>query len=226
MEKHVVVIYPHPDDESFGASGTITKFRKEGVPVTYLCGTLGEMGRNMGNPAFANRETLPDIRKKELLAACNVLDLNVHMLGYRDKTIEFESREQVANHIKTYLDEIQPSLVITHYPGHAVHPDHNAFGAAAVEAVRLMDPEKRPKVWTQAITNSRYEDIGEPDVSIDITDYFDKKMDAIMAHESQASGIISQFQGQDSDDQNLMLEAKKHLGNNEEFYIWQYNESN
>lgn len=50
MEKHVVVIYPHPDDESFGAAGTIAKFREQGVPVTYLCGTLGEMGRNMGSP--------------------------------------------------------------------------------------------------------------------------------------------------------------------------------
>src|SRR5699024_5356922 len=171
MEKHVVVIYPHPDDESFGASGTITKFRKEGVPVTYLCGTLGEMGRNMGNPTFANRETLPDIRKKELLDACNVLDIDVHMLGYRDKTIEFEDRDQVANHIKEYLEDIQPSLIITHYPGHAVHPDHDALGAAAVEAVRLMDVEKRPKVWTQAITNTRYEDLGKPDVSVDIKDY-------------------------------------------------------
>ena len=81
MGKHVVVIYPHPDDESFGAAGTISKFREEGIPVTYLCGTLGEMGRNMGNPTFANRETLPDLRKKELIRACEILDINLEMLG-------------------------------------------------------------------------------------------------------------------------------------------------
>lgn len=220
MEKHVVVIYPHPDDESFGAAGTISKYRREGVPVTYLCGTLGEMGRNMGNPAFANRETLPDIRKKELEDACHVLDIDVEMLGYRDKTIEFEDKNQVAQHIKGYLEDILPSLIITHYPGHAVHPDHNAFGAAAVEAVRLMDKEKRPKVWTQAITNSRYEELGNPDVSIDISNHFDRKMEAIMAHKSQASGIISQFhEGEHAD---LVKEAQKHLGNNEEFYVWHY----
>lgn len=50
--KQVVVIYPHPDDESFGTAGTVVKFREAGVPVTYLCGTLGEMGRNMGSPFF------------------------------------------------------------------------------------------------------------------------------------------------------------------------------
>src|SRR5690625_5450269 len=65
-ESHVVVIFPHPDDESFGTAGSIKQFRSEGVPVTYLCGTSGEMGRNMGTPPFANRETLWEIREKEL----------------------------------------------------------------------------------------------------------------------------------------------------------------
>src|SRR5699024_8038225 len=221
MEKHVVVIYPHPDDESFGAGATITKYRKEGVPVTYLCGTLGEIGRSMGKSTFANRETLPDIRQKELIDACNVLDIDVQMIGYHDKTIEFEDQNQVARHIKQYLDDIQPSLVITHYPGHAVHPDHDAYGAAAVGAVRLMDKQKRPSVWTQAITRTHYDDIGKPDVSIEITDYFDRKMEAIMAHKSQASGIISQFHTENAAaEADLLSEARKHLGTHEEFYVW------
>lgn len=63
-ERQVLVIFPHPDDEAFGVSGTIATHIQNGTPVTYACLTLGEMGRNMGNPPFANRETLPDIRKK------------------------------------------------------------------------------------------------------------------------------------------------------------------
>lgn len=192
MEKHVVVIYPHPDDESFGAAGTITKFREQDVPVTYLCGTLGEMGRNMGSPAFANRETLPEVRKEELVDACSTLDVDLRMLGYRDKTLEFEDRREVAEHLKGVLDEIQPSLVITHYPDYAVHPDHNAMGAAAIEAVRLMDPEDRPTVWAQAISNNHIDELGKPDISNDVTPFFDQKMEAILCHQSQASGILGQ----------------------------------
>ncbi|ASK62735.1 bacillithiol biosynthesis deacetylase BshB2 [Virgibacillus phasianinus] len=221
MEKHVVVIYPHPDDESFGASGTIAKFREQGVPVTYLCGTLGEMGRNMGSPTFANRETLPEIRKEELIQACNVLDMDLQMLGYRDKTVEFEDRMEIAEHLKRILEEIEPSLVITHYPEHAVHPDHNALGAAAVEAVRLMDPDKRPTVWAQAITNTFYEDLGKPDIRNDISGYFDKKMEAISAHKSQADGILSKFRQNPEMEADLKEEAKKRLGK-EQFYTWKY----
>src|SRR5690625_3930391 len=143
-QKHVVIIYPHPDDESFGAAGSIYHFRKEGVPVTYLCGTLGEMGRNMGTPPFANRETLAKIRKKELKVACEFLDIDYRLLGYRDKTIEFEKKSTVVAHVKGILEEIQPSLVITHYPGHGVHPDHDALGAATIEAVGQMDEVDRP----------------------------------------------------------------------------------
>ncbi|MCR1833393.1 bacillithiol biosynthesis deacetylase BshB2 [Oceanobacillus caeni] len=221
MEKHVVVIYPHPDDESFGAAGTIAKFREEGVPVTYLCGTLGEMGRNMGSPIFANRETLPEIRKKELIDACEVLDMNLEMLGYRDKTIEFEDRNQIALDLKSYLDKIKPSLVITHYPDYAVHPDHNALGAAAIEAVRLMNPEDRPTVWAQAISNDYEEVLGKPEIENDITAIFDKKIDAIFAHASQAQGVLGQRRDEASANIDLKEIAKQNMGI-ERFYIWKF----
>src|SRR5690625_5984537 len=97
-EKHVVIVYPHPDDESFGTAGTIMQLRKKEVPVTYLCGTLGEMGRNMGSPNIANRETLPHIREKELADACKYLDIDYKLLGYFDKMIEFEDQKRSEEH--------------------------------------------------------------------------------------------------------------------------------
>jgi N-acetylglucosamine malate deacetylase 2 len=221
MEKHVVVIYPHPDDESFGAAGTIAKFREEGVPVTYLCGTLGEMGRNMGSPIFANRETLAEIRKKELIDACEILDMDLEMLGYRDKTIEFEDRNEIALDLKSYLEKIKPSLVITHYPDYAVHPDHNALGAATIEAVRMMSSEDRPTVWAQAISNDYEEVLGRPEIENDITAIFDKKMDAILAHASQAQGVLGQRRDEASADIDLKEIAKQNMGI-ERFYIWNF----
>ncbi|WP_093213481.1 bacillithiol biosynthesis deacetylase BshB2 [Sediminibacillus albus] len=221
MEKHVVVIYPHPDDEAFGASGTITQFREAGVSVTYLCGTLGEMGRNMGNPTFANRETLSEFRKKELIDACKVLDVDLRMLGYRDKTLEFESRDEVAEHLKGILEEIEPSLVITHYPGHAVHPDHDAMGAAAVEAVRLMDASKRPKVWAQALSHDHLELFGEPDVINNVKAVFNQKMKTIMAHRSQAQGVLGKMKENQDDVTDIEAIAKERLGY-ESFYTWNF----
>ncbi|MFC7321918.1 bacillithiol biosynthesis deacetylase BshB2 [Halobacillus campisalis] len=189
--KHILVIFPHPDDESFGTSGTISKFRAEGVPVTYLCGTLGEMGRNMGNPVFANRETLYTYRKKELAEAAKELDIDVELLGYRDKTLEFEPLDELAQHLKERILAYGATTIITHYPGYAVHPDHDALGAAVVKAVELIEPGKRPEVWMHAITNNHEDELGEPDFVFDIEPYWERKEAAIRAHLSQVDGMMN-----------------------------------
>ena len=138
-EQHVLVVFPHPDDEAFGVSGTIAAHVENGTPVTYACLTLGEMGRNMGDPPFANRESLPLIRKKELQNAAKAMGIqDLRMLGYRDKTIEFEDEEKLIQDITSIINEVNPSLIISFYPGYAVHPDHDACGAAVVKAVERM----------------------------------------------------------------------------------------
>lgn len=43
QERHVLVVYPHPDDEAFSVAGVVRMHRNMGVPVTYACLTLGEM---------------------------------------------------------------------------------------------------------------------------------------------------------------------------------------
>lgn len=221
MEKHVVIVYAHPDDESFGAAGTIIQFRNEDVPVTYLCGTLGEMGRNMGNPFFANRETLPLIRKQELADACEILDIDHQLLGYRDKTIEYEDLNEVADHIKGILTEINPSLVITHYPPYAIHPDHNALGAATIEAVRKMKNQERPTLWAQAIEANFQDHLGEPHVIHDITQIFDQKLEAIFAHKSQAGGMLEKMKDHKDVAKETKQGLKRRLGK-EQFYIWEF----
>src|SRR5690606_5789915 len=128
---------------------------ERGTPVTYACLTLGEMGRNMGNPPFCNRETLPKIRKQELENAAKVLGIqDLRMLGYRDKTIEFEEEEKLVNHLYSIITEIRPSLIISFYPGYAVHPDHNATGEAVIKAVKKLPNEERPKLHLVAFSKN------------------------------------------------------------------------
>lgn len=185
-ERHVLVIFPHPDDEAFGVSGTISLHIDNGTPVTYACLTLGEMGRNMGNPPFATRETLPKIRKEELEEAARVLGIqDLRMLGYRDKTVEFEDEEMLANRLGAIIGETNPSLVITFYPGYVVHPDHDATGAAVIRAVKDLPADKRPKVHCVAFSNNCEEEIGQADVVNDVSAVIDRKIAAIKAHASQ-----------------------------------------
>lgn len=185
VEKHILVILPHPDDEAFGISGTLAKHIQNGAQVTYACLTLGEMGRNMGIPPFANRVTLPEIRKKELEESCEAIGIqDLRMLGFHDKTIEFEDQVLLDGQIDALLKELKPSLIITFYPGYSVHPDHDATGAAVIRTVARLPKEERPPVHCIAFANNIVE-IGEPKVINDVRDFLKHKMASIQAHRSQ-----------------------------------------
>ncbi|WP_188540771.1 bacillithiol biosynthesis deacetylase BshB2 [Paenibacillus segetis] len=186
MEQQILVVLPHPDDEAFGASGTLAKHVQNGAKVTYACLTLGEMGRNMGVPPFANRVTLPQIRKKELEEACQAIGIqDLRLLGYHDKTIEFEDQDQLDAVIDGLLKELQPSLVITFYPGYSVHPDHDATGAAVIRTIGRLPSEQRPVVHCMAFSNNHEQFIGKPDVVMDTKDFLHTKLASIRAHRSQ-----------------------------------------
>lgn len=211
-ERHVLVVFPHPDDEAFGVSGTIATYREMGVPVTYACLTLGEMGRNLGNPPFANRETLPQIRKQELLKACEAMGLDdLRMMGLRDKTIEFEDDEKMVELVTDLITETNPSLVISFYPGLSVHPDHDASARAVVRAIRRMPEAERPTLYTIAFANNTIEVLGEPDVIHNVSPVLDKKIATLKAHASQTVW--------------MMQEMEKKLANNDaEAHQWISNE--
>lgn len=190
-ERHVLVVFPHPDDEAFGVSGTIAAHVENGSPVTYACLTLGEMGRNMGNPLFTNREDLPKIRKRELQQAAGAIGIqDLRMLGFRDKTIEFEDDDKMAGTIYDLIQEVNPSLIITFYPGYSVHPDHDATGAAVVQAVKRIPPAQRPKLNCVAFANNTIDDLGQADIIIDISSVADKKLAAMKAHRSQTEQMM------------------------------------
>ena len=214
MERHILLVLAHPDDEAFGVSGFIALNREQGVPVTYACATLGEMGRNMGMPMIANRETMPALRLQELKDACAAVGLeDLRLLGYRDKTVEFEDINEVADRVGEIIAETNPSLIITFDSKHAVHPDHNAIGAATLLAVSRIPEDKRPTVYLKAFSKNCRKEMGDPDVIIDVTSVLNKKIAALKAHASQTSNVIKEAEAKQ--DPTVL----KMLGNEE---YWTY----
>jgi len=194
VEQHVLVVFPHPDDETFGCGGTLALFAKSGVPVTYICGTLGQMGRNMGKPFFATRESLPNIREAELEEACEAIGIqHLIKLGLRDKTIEFEDPETLIDRIERILREVRPSLVLTHYPGYAVHPDHNALGEVTIRAISRLSVQERPIVYAHAFARDCQDVLGPPNIVNDISAMSEVKLVAIRAHKSQSQVILARI---------------------------------
>jgi N-acetylglucosamine malate deacetylase 2 len=218
-ERQLLVVFPHPDDEAFGVSGTIATHVENGTPVTYACLTLGEMGRNMGNPPFTNRENLPKIRKEELKKAAEAIGIqDLRMLGFRDKTVEFEDDNKLTKVMSDLIEELNPSLIITFYPGYSVHPDHDATGAAVVRAVEKMPAAARPKLNCVAFSNNCVEELGEADIINNITPVAKKKLAAIQAHRSQTEQM---FMGMSEKLKNQDPQVMAWI-NNERFWTYKF----
>lgn len=215
--RRILVVFPHPDDEAFTAAGTLAKYIEGGAQVTYACLTLGEMGRNMGIPPFANRVTLPAIRKDELAGSCLAIGIqDLRMLGLHDKMIEFEDWELLDSMIMELLEEVAPSLVITFYPGYSVHPDHDATGAAVIRTIGRLPAAERPLVHCIAFANNHEQMIGKADVTVDVTAFLEKKMASIQSHRSQYQALELAI------DQELTDEQARSRYGTEQFWTYRF----
>ncbi|MBI5975084.1 bacillithiol biosynthesis deacetylase BshB2 [Staphylococcus canis] len=222
QETHVLVIFPHPDDETFSSAGTLAQLSDAGVPITYACLTLGQMGRNLGNPPIATRESLPLIREKELEQAVKAIGISdLRKMGLRDKTVEFEPHDEMDKMVQTLIDETNPSTIISFYPGYAVHPDHEATAEAVVRTVGRLKPEDRPRLQLVAFSNDAIESLGEPDIVNDITAYKTRKYNAFKAHQSQTGPFLEQLANPNAHASGAPKEAESFL-TTETFWTYQF----
>lgn len=195
MTQRVMAIYPHPDDETLGKGGALAQHVKEGATVSLVCATSGQMGRRMGKPFFANRETLWEIREKELFEACRELGFDdVRLWRLLDKTLQFEDPEELADRVEKELQDIKPDIVYTYYPKYAVHPDHDALAEAVIIAIARMPENERPVVYASAFSRGCEDIVGPPDRVIDVSDVLDEKLAATRAHKSQTEFFMQKLE--------------------------------
>lgn len=145
----------HPDDESFGSGGTIARYVAEGVEVSLICATNGDVG-TVAPEMLNGYHSVSDLRLAELRCAAATLGLqSVIELGYTDSGMMHSAtsddptclwqapREDVTRRVVEVLRRVRPQVVVTfnRYGGYG-HPDHIAIQRATVDAFKLVgDPQ-------------------------------------------------------------------------------------
>jgi LmbE family N-acetylglucosaminyl deacetylase len=188
--KSLLVILPHPDDESFPMGGTLAKYAADHARVTLICATRGEAGIPDVSPDEAGK-----IRKGELHQAATTLGLDeVRFLDYRDGTLALVDAEELVTRLTDLLSELHPDAVLTFGPdGISGHPDHVTLSARVTQAFDRADlPNAR--LYYLAPSEATLQGCGivpsqeaacGPVASIDITDYRLPKLSAMQSHVSQ-----------------------------------------
>jgi bacillithiol biosynthesis deacetylase BshB1 len=178
----ILVFAAHPDDAELGCSGTIASHISKGKKVGIVDLTQGEMG---------TRGT-PEIRLQESANASRILKLSAREnLGFKD--IYFQDDEFHQLKMIEMIRKYQPEIILANAISDR-HPDHGKGSNLATHACFMSGLRKiettyegeiqapwRPKAVYHYIQNNYI----EPDFVVDITPFWETKIESIQAFKSQ-----------------------------------------
>jgi LmbE family N-acetylglucosaminyl deacetylase len=167
--KKIVAIGAHPDDVEIGVGGTLARHVAEGDDVLIIVMTGG------GASGVVSE------RKVEAENAAKVIGAKLVVLDFADSFL-YKSHTEMVKEIEANIKDFKPDRGYIHY-GNEYHADHVAVSKACLSALRNC---KQVLFYEGPTTLKQF----SPDYCVDISNYLDKKKEALLAHKSQADKKI------------------------------------
>jgi len=197
--RSILIVGAHPDDPDAFAAGTVARWTAAGARVRYLVVTSGDKG--VPNDEINDPTRFITMREEEQRRSAVLLGAEeVIFLRHRDGEVmdSLELRGQIVREIR----RAKADLIVTHDPLTRMfrqHPDHRAVGfatlAAAFPSCRLASfyPEQIADGLEPHSVHMLLLGGGDPNdwnLFVDISETFERKIDALSLHESQASAFV------------------------------------
>ena len=182
LKLDILVLPVHPDDAELGCSGTILKEIAKGKKVGVVDLTRGELGTRGS----------AEIREKESVESSRILGLTVRdNLSLPDGF--FENTKEYRLKVIEAIRRFKPEIVITN-AFHDRHPDHgrasdlveaSAFLSGLIKIETHYNGQVQEAWRPNLLLHFLQDNYIKPDILIDITEYWDKKIGSIRAFGSQ-----------------------------------------
>jgi len=197
-EQRLLVVSAHSADWVWRSSGTIAKYLAGGAEVYVVCLTYGARGESasLWQTSDQTTENVKKTRYQESINAAGVLGVtNFEMWDFNDCMLEVDSK--ILQRLNDKMREVRPTLVITHDARDVTNPDHG-FASEIVYRAAIMS--RQAGIETGGLKHTKPFPIygfeaSEPErsgfvpmVYIDITDFFEKKLEAMKCIETQTEG--------------------------------------
>jgi LmbE family N-acetylglucosaminyl deacetylase len=202
--KTIMVFTPHPDDEHFSAAGTLSRLADNGNMIYVVIFTNDNKG---SQDLEMTRERLAQIRRAEEEAASRAIGIpveNLVWLGYEDGDLEYADPYQLRGQLARLIKRYRPDAVFCPDPGNTWvqwhKSDHRMAAYITKDAFRatewhlyypqhLLDEGLKP----YAVPVAYYYYSQEPNYEVDITDRYERKVNAVAAHVSQFEPAIKKY---------------------------------
>ncbi|MCF8127559.1 MAG: PIG-L family deacetylase, partial [Deltaproteobacteria bacterium] len=171
--RRVLVLAPHPDDETFACGGSLALHAQAGDPVKIVFLTNGAKGDSTGK---IEKEGYMVLRQEEAKRACEILGVSdLEFWPYEDRSLA--GARGALGRMVDLLNDFRPELVYVPSPLE-VHPDHRATCFLLCDALRSGDFS----------FEAAFYEVGQPitvNTLVDITPVLAQKNQAIDRYVSQ-----------------------------------------
>jgi LmbE family N-acetylglucosaminyl deacetylase len=187
MNKKVLVIAAHPDDEALGCAGTIVRHVSSGdmVHVVFMTNGVGSRFENADNADNAIYE-----RKIAAQEAANILGIEkIHQFDFPDNRMDTVPLLNVVQSIERVIDRLQPEIIYTHHIGD-LNIDHQITHKAVMTACRPQPYFCVNEIYAfEILSSTEWQTPGylpfTPNVYIDISEQIKTKCKALEVYSKE-----------------------------------------
>ena len=194
--QQVVVVAPHPDDETLGCGGAIALLRQHHIPVQVLI--ISDGTQSHPNSKRFPAEKLRKVRESEAIAALEILGVaadNVTFFRWPDTAVPQPGERDFLRAVEQCdlaLQPISPDLVFIPWQ-FDYHCDHQATWQIVHHCLQSWPQPPRQlmySIWGDRAAGLPTLPAGETGWRLDISQVEDTKRQAAMAHRSQTTDLI------------------------------------
>ncbi|WP_010583249.1 PIG-L deacetylase family protein [Schlesneria paludicola] len=177
-KRRIVIFAAHPEDTQFGCGGLIAKLTKAGHEVIIASASSFRGVRKIDGQPEA------DVRRREALESGKVIGATPHFFEYDH--LELVADEPTIETVSTWLRQIKPDIVVTHWP---LDTQPNRHVTSSLVWQSYLRDKKWSLYFFEGLTD--YQTVAfTPDLFLDITDVRDIKKDACFCFQSQKPDAI------------------------------------
>lgn len=184
MQSRILIVAPHPDDETLGCGGTLLHHIASGNIVSWLIVT------NM-HSKFGFTELQVNQRQAEIQQVSEAYGFaSVHKLEFPAARLDSIPQVEIISAISHIMNEVKPETVYLPYRGD-VHTDHNVVFDAVVSCTKSFRyPFIRRLLCYETISETDFGLNPEtrgfiPNSFVDITKYIDRKIEIANIYQTE-----------------------------------------
>tara|TARA_B110001450_G_C17644918_1_gene490804 strand:- start:1297 stop:1965 length:669 start_codon:yes stop_codon:yes gene_type:complete len=177
MSKRVIVIAPHPDDETLGVGGTLLRRKAEGATIAWVIVTRISIECGWSEQRIKQRDS--EIKRiKELYDFDEVYTLN-----FESTQLDAVPMSEIVQAISNVFKSFRPQEVYVPHPAD-IHTDHRVvYNAVSACTKWFRYPSVKRVLAYETLSETDFglgtDQAFRPNVFIDITDFIAKKLTAI-----------------------------------------------